>query len=102
MEGFDIGARATLQGGELALYLVRRRGRLALLQLALRALFGRLDQGADIEMVTGESFVIATRVARTRVAIDGEVATLDTPLHYRIRPAALRVIVPQEPGLTRP
>jgi diacylglycerol kinase family enzyme len=96
MEGLNIGARESLQGGELALYVARRRGRLALLQLALRALFKRLDQAEDFEMVTGEAFVIGTHDARIRVATDGEIAMLDTPLHYRIRRGALRVMVPAE------
>lgn len=94
MEGLDIGARASLQGGELALYFARRRGRLVLLRLALRALVKRLDQAQDFEMLAGRAFVIATREARIRVATDGEIAMLDTPLRYRIRPGALRVMVP--------
>jgi len=94
MQGLDIGARASLQGGELALYFARRRGRLALLRLALRALFRRLDQAQDFEMLAGEAFVIGTREARIRVATDGELAVLQTPLRYRIRPGALRVMVP--------
>ncbi|MEJ8837174.1 diacylglycerol/lipid kinase family protein [Ramlibacter sp. AN1133] len=99
MEGLDIGGRENLQRGELALYLGRRRGRLALLRLALSALFKRLDQAEDFEMVTGAAFVISTTDARIRVATDGEIAMLDTPLHYRIRPGALRVMVPAEaPG----
>ena len=96
MEGLNIGARDSLERGELALYVARRRGQLALLQLALRALFKRLDQAEDFEMVTGEGFVISTRDARIRVATDGEIAMLETPLHYRIRPAALRVMVPAD------
>lgn len=95
MEGFRIGERGTLAGGELALYMARRRGRLPLVRLALRALFGTLDQDQDFEAMTGESFVIDTRDARIRVATDGEVTMLDTPLHYRIRPKALRVLVPR-------
>jgi diacylglycerol kinase family enzyme len=95
MEGFHIGARDRLDGGELALYMGRRRGRLALLQLALRALARRLQQDADFEMLTGGDFVISTRDSRIRVATDGEVTMMDTPLHYRARPKALRVMVPQ-------
>jgi diacylglycerol kinase family enzyme len=99
MEGFGIGARESLQGGELALYMGRRRGRLALVQLALRALFKRLDQAEDFEVVTGEAFVISTRKRRIRVATDGELQILDTPLHYRIRRGALQVLVPEpQPG----
>jgi diacylglycerol kinase family enzyme len=44
--------------------------------------------------VTGTGFVVDTRQARIRVATDGEVTMMDTPLNYRVRPAALRVMVP--------
>lgn len=94
MEGLAIGARETLQAGELSLYLGRHRGRMALVKLALRALARRLRQDEDFELVTGRAFVISTTGARVRVAADGEVAMLETPLHYRIRPRALRVLVP--------
>jgi len=32
---------------------------------------------------------------RVNVSTDGEVSIMDAPLHYRIRPHALRVIAPQ-------
>jgi diacylglycerol kinase family enzyme len=94
MEGFRIGARNSLQAGELALYLGRRTGRLGLVWLALRALARRLDQAKDFDMLTGGDFLVETRAARLRVANDGEVTMMDTPLRYRVRPAALRVMVP--------
>jgi diacylglycerol kinase family enzyme len=40
---------------------------------------------------------IGSPLARLRVAIDGEPAELDTPLRFRIEPAALRVLVPRAP-----
>jgi diacylglycerol kinase family enzyme len=94
MEGLSIGARETMDSGELALYLGRRRGRLALVELALRALFKRLRQDEDFELVTGSAFVISTTTPHLRVATDGEVTMMETPLFYRIRPRALRVLVP--------
>jgi diacylglycerol kinase family enzyme len=94
MEGFRIGNRDSLQRGELALYVGRRQGRLGMVWLALRALAGRLAQDRDFEMVTGAGFVVDTHDARIRVATDGEVTMMDTPLNYRVRPAALRVMVP--------
>jgi len=96
MEGLAIGARETLDAGELALYLGRRRGRLALVELAVRALLKRVRQDQDFEMVTGSAFVISTTTPHLRVATDGEVSMLETPLRYRIRPRALRVMVPQQ------
>ena len=38
---------------------------------------------------------IETRRARIRVSTDGEVTEMDTPLRYRLRPGALRVLVPR-------
>jgi YegS/Rv2252/BmrU family lipid kinase len=93
MEGFEIGERPSLSGGELSLYVTQRTGRFGLFRLALRALFGRLRQADDFDMLTAKVLVVNTRHRRMRVATDGEVTTLQTPLHYRIRPGALRVMV---------
>lgn len=96
MEGLAIGARDALDRGELALYMGKRRGRLALVQLALRALTKTLEQAEDFEMLTGSAFLVDTTGERIRVATDGEVSMMDSPLHYRIRPRALRVMVPAQ------
>jgi diacylglycerol kinase family enzyme len=34
--------------------------------------------------------------ARVNVSTDGEVSVMDAPLHYSIRPRALRVVVPTQ------
>jgi diacylglycerol kinase family enzyme len=94
MEGFNIGQRQRLDSGRLSLYVSQGRGRAGLLLLALRALFGRLHQAEDFKALTAENIVVETRHSRLHVAADGEVAVMDTPLEYRIRPRALRVIVP--------
>jgi diacylglycerol kinase family enzyme len=62
--------------------------------LGLRALAGRLHQAEDFEATTAASIVVETRRSLIHVALDGEVTVLETPLHYRIRPRALRVFVP--------
>lgn len=94
MEGFDIGERKQLSAGRLSLYVTQRTGRFGLLRLAVRALFGRLEQARDFDSLTATSFVVRPRRRRIHVATDGELQWLDAPLHYRIRPACLRVIVP--------
>jgi diacylglycerol kinase family enzyme len=92
--GFNLGARHRLDGGKLGLYLTHRTGRLGLVRLALHALFGRIDQAQDFDSFLVEEATIETRHPRLLVATDGEVTVLDTPLHYRVRPRALRVLVP--------
>jgi diacylglycerol kinase family enzyme len=49
----------------------------------------------DFDLLLTPAVQIDTRRRNTRVAVDGEVAGAVTPLDYRIRPGALRVIVPQ-------
>jgi diacylglycerol kinase family enzyme len=94
MEGFDIGERAALDRGQLSLYLTHRMGRFGLLHLAFMALFRRLDQARDFDMLTASGFVVNTHHQRLRVSTDGEVNLMQTPLSYRIRAGALRVLVP--------
>ena len=95
MEGFTMGMRSRLDGASLSVYLSQRRGRIGLLRLALRALFGRLQQAKDFEAASVSRLHIdSRRHKRLLVATDGEVAALDMPLQFRIRPGALRVVVP--------
>ncbi|WP_413774603.1 MULTISPECIES: diacylglycerol/lipid kinase family protein [Janthinobacterium] len=94
MEGLNIGERERLDGGQLSLYVAQRPGRLGLLKLALHALFGKLSQAKDFDVLTATDLEVATHHRRLRVATDGEVTIMNTPLQYRIRKAALAVLVP--------
>ena len=93
VEGLHLGARDRLDSGRLFAYLAPRvRGR-DLPKLLAWTLIGR-------EHDTLESFAaMALQVdtpgrRRLRVATDGDVAMMSTPLQYRVRPGALRVVVP--------
>jgi diacylglycerol kinase family enzyme len=95
MEGFNIGVRDTLSSGVLSVYVTQRRSRWALFGLGLRALFGQLRQAKDFEALTAEALTIESRHPYMHVATDGEVALMQTPLHYRVHPLALRVVAPK-------
>lgn len=94
MEGLNIGARKLLDGGMLSLYVAQRPGRLGLMRLAWCALRGRLAQERDFDVLRARTVEISTHDKRVRVATDGEVTIMASPLRYRIRPGALNVIVP--------
>jgi diacylglycerol kinase family enzyme len=94
MQGFDIGRRDRLDGGTLSLYFTRRGTRLGLLALGARSLFGRLRQARDFEALSAQAVTVRSGHRRLRVAADGEVFVAAPPLEYRIRPRALRVVVP--------
>jgi diacylglycerol kinase family enzyme len=94
MRLLSLGGRLRLDGGVLGLYVANRSGRLALLQLMLRAAIGRLEQTQDFEILPAKYLRIDTRKHALRVALDGELHVLTPPLEYRILPRALKVIVP--------
>jgi diacylglycerol kinase family enzyme len=54
---------------------------------------GKADQARDIDTFKTREAEIDARSSRLPVALDGEVEIMRTPLHYRSRPGALRVIV---------
>ena len=95
MSLLTLGTRSSLQGGELSVYMPRNGGRMGLLQLAFRALLGRLDQKRDFHSTAVPSIEIRTGQRSLRVALDGEVAPMTSPIRFHIRPRALRVLTPQ-------
>lgn len=95
MEGFDVGRRHHLDRGHLSVYIGHRDGRWGLVRLALRALLGQLKNERDFLAMQTTELTIKTRRKRLRVAFDGEVDLIEGPFHYRSRPGALRVIVPE-------
>lgn len=96
MDTFNLGARSCLDAGHLSLHLTRDVGRWGLVRLAASALFGRLRESKDFDALCTKEVWIETRRKRLRVATDGEVTIMRSPLHYAVRPGALRVIAPKK------
>lgn len=88
-------ARGRLDGGTLALYVTHRMGVLASLGLAARMLAGRWHDSPGLHRFTETAFTIHSRRKMVRVMNDGETFLIAPPLRYRIRPKALKVIVPR-------
>lgn len=85
--------RKQLDRGKLSLYVTRPATALAFLWFALKAGLGL--KLPELDRLEVESAEILTRTSRLPVALDGEIETLAPPLRYRVRPRALRVIVPR-------
>lgn len=97
LRGFDIGRRAKLDDGKLAIYIPHKVGRFGMIRLTIRALMGRLREADEFNAMEAREVVIETRRKKLRVALDGEVIPMHSPLRYRICQKALNVIVPAEP-----
>jgi YegS/Rv2252/BmrU family lipid kinase len=92
METLRIGARDRLDAGVLGVYFARGARRLDIVALACRSLIGRVEQAKTFEMFTTKELQVETRRPSIDVSTDGEVTRLMSPLVYRVRAGALRVI----------
>ena len=99
--GLDIGMRPNLDSGRLWVCTAPKTGRNNIWRAALRTLVGNpTDQ--DLSVFETEELRVDPGTPRINVSTDGEVCVMDAPLHYRIRPRALQVIVPDTTTRRRP
>ena len=94
MDAFGIVGRVCLDSRKLTLYVTRPLNAVGLLRLAMRALVRGLRGAREFEAICAEEILVGMRRRRVRVAMDGEIRLIETPLRYRLRRRALRVIVP--------
>jgi diacylglycerol kinase family enzyme len=94
LDGIHLGGRARLDGGRLFTYLAPRLRTRELPMLLARALLGVSRSGAFEIVSAPELWIDMPHVRHVRVALDGEIATMTTPLHYRTWPGALKVLLP--------
>jgi diacylglycerol kinase family enzyme len=91
----SLGQRSAIDQGELCIYAPLARSRLGFAWLSLRAVLGRPDRQDDFLTLEGvEEAEIDSRRPLLMVATDGEARMMETPLRYRIRAGALKLIVP--------
>lgn len=92
--------RSRLDGGELAIYLIERFTLGGIARLMLRMALGHWKHDPAVQERRTHSLDVLSGRRAMRVMNDGEVMLLAPPLRYRIRPGALRVIVPAPaPGI---
>ncbi len=97
MDLFTFGRREHLDRGELYIDVVKQRRPFGFFWMICRMCFGHADNARDIESFKVKEATVSSRTSRLPVALDGEVEFMRPPLNYRMRPKALRVIVPAEP-----
>lgn len=93
----DIGApgqREKLDGGQLCVFVMRKKSRFGFLGASLRAFFGRSRADDMVRLEGVERLRVSAPRPQLAVSLDGEVVRAAPPLEYRIRKKALRVIAP--------
>ena len=96
--GGRVGDRSSLADGRLCVYVAHVVSRWGLVRTALHALLRGAEDANQLDRFEATELEITARSGHLRVAVDGEVVTLATPLRYRVRAGALHVIAPPETG----
>jgi diacylglycerol kinase family enzyme len=96
LSGLKFGSRPALNGGTLQVCMAPELSAAGVVRVLGWTLAGRLDSFENFVSLDTTSLTIGARRPRLGVSLDGEIMVLTTPLRYRIRPAALRVAIPNE------
>jgi diacylglycerol kinase family enzyme len=95
LQQLGIPEARVVQQGQLAAIAVRPIGPLAMLWLLLRGALGRLADADNVVNFAFERLTIRPYGRRRlKVAMDGEVTWLDTPLLCQVAPQPLQLLVP--------
>ncbi|MCU1353850.1 MAG: sphingosine kinase [Acidimicrobiales bacterium] len=89
-----VGERSSMDAGMLCVYVADVVSRWGLLRTVLHALLRGTEAATELESFETSELVITSKSRHLRVAVDGEVVSLEAPLRYRIRPGALQVLAP--------
>jgi diacylglycerol kinase family enzyme len=85
-----------LHHGVLAAYVSKHPSGWGMAGAVLRAMLGRFKSDPNIVHFEAHQIDVSARRSRVRLANDGELEIVELPLQYRIRPGALKVLVPAD------
>ena len=94
-EMFNLGKRATFNGGKLFLYTANVTSRFGILKMVFYNFINKLNQTKNFDLKVIEKVTLETKSKKVKVAIDGEIFNLTPPLNYKILPKKLSVFIPQ-------
>lgn len=94
VEGLNFGSRARLDEGTLSIFVVRHAGVKTLATLVIHAFKKTLRQHDLFEEYFSKTVTVRTKKSVVKIGIDGEVISITSPLEYKLKPRALRVITP--------
>lgn len=94
LELFNLEGADLIREGRLVAMVAPDVGRLGLIAFAIRLALGSTHAGRDFRLLAGREIVVETRRRRAVVARDGERERMRAPFRFRLREAALELIVP--------
>jgi diacylglycerol kinase family enzyme len=93
VDGLKLGGRHSLTGGQIVAYVTPRVRTRRLPLLLAQAIVGRGQRSGSFATFAAARLDITLAGQRTvQVALDGELTSMTTPLHFRVEPLGLNVL----------
>ena len=98
--GLDLSAHPArvLDDGRIAAVMLKPTGTLAMAWLMLRGAMGSLGEADSVESFAFQRMVVQPRLRKIKVAFDGEIARMRTPLEFRVAAQPLYLLKPSLPS----
>ena len=88
----------TLDDGRIAAVMLKPIGTLTMAWLMLRGAMGSLGEADSVESFAFQRMVVQPRRRKIKVAFDGEIARMRTPLEFRVAAQPLYLLKPSLPS----
>ena len=98
--GLDLSAHPArvLDDGRIAAVMLKPTGTLAMAWLMLRGAMGSLGEADSVESFAFQRMVVQPRLRKIKVAFDGEIARMRTPIEFRVAAQPLFLLKPSLPS----
>ena len=94
LEYFNLPGRQCIDADKFAVYVPKPLSPAGIVRLGFRMLGRRAQESRDFETFCARDVSFEIKPSRVPVSLDGEVEIMQSPLHYRLRPGALRIRLP--------
>lgn len=94
LHDFHLQLSECVAQGKLAAVAITELSRWQLIKLIHRLQLGTFEQAPEVTAICAEAIKIESKAKTMKVAIDGEIVYVNTPLMFKVAHAALQVMVP--------
>ena len=94
LDYFNLPGRQCIDADKFAVYVPNPLTPAGILRLGFRMLARQAQESRDFDTFCTRDLLLEMEPPRVPVSVDGEVEIMQSPLHYRLRPRALRIRLP--------
>ncbi|MBC7752577.1 MAG: NAD(+)/NADH kinase [Candidatus Saccharibacteria bacterium] len=98
LHDYKLGLAECAAQGKLAVVAITEVSKIQILKLIARLQLGTFEKAPEVTVFCADAIRIESKARQMKVAIDGEVIYMQTPLHFSVARCALTVIVPDHSG----